>query len=178
MNSKIFKNFLAGAAISVLSFSSYAVTAEEFQTNCTNSWMQSAGDAADKVDFKNFGEKYCGCASKLPLNNTEDANKAIKTCLSQTLLHDAMDSVEEEVGLTEAKDTDITAACEGRWKLIMVKPTEADKKAASAYCECAKPKLVDLIKQSNSMTDKQYAQAIDAVADSCVDNVKVSGASN
>lgn len=172
MNCSILKKVLVITTVSFLSLSSYALTSEAFQTECTNSWMQKSGDAADKVDYKNFGEKYCGCAANQPLDNDAAIQKAIQLCMSRTLLHDAMDSLEEEVGLSEAKDTDINEYCEDRWNLIYPKQTDADKKITTAYCECAKPKLMDLIKQSDNMTDKQYDDGINTIAAACSGNVK------
>jgi hypothetical protein len=92
--------------------------------------------------------------------------------MSRTLLHDAMDSLEEEVGLSEAKESDITEYCQDRWNLVYPKQSEEDKKITAAYCECAKPKLLDLIKQSDNMTDKQYDAGINDVAAACSGNVK------
>ena len=92
--------------------------------------------------------------------------------MSRTLLHDTMDSLEEEVGLTEAKDTDFMEYCQDRWNLIYPKPTDEGKKFTQAYCECAKPKLMDLIKQSDKMTDKQYNDGVDSVAAACSANVQ------
>lgn len=170
-------SFLKPIGIAVLLFSS-SVYAEEpakpvsesFQTVCTNAWMQKAGDAKDKVDYKNFGEKYCGCAAGQPLDNDAAVQKAIQVCMSRTLLHDAMDSLEDEVGLAKAKDTDVMEFCQDRWSLIYPKESDADKKQTDAYCECAKPKLMDLVKQADSMTDKQFDEGIDTVAAACSDN--------
>ena len=171
MSFSILKQALIAVTIGVFSLSAYA-DGESFQTVCTNAWMQKSGDATDKVDYKNFGEKYCGCAAAQPLDNEAAVQKAIQLCMSRTLLHDAMDSLEEEVGLSEAKDTDITEYCADRWNLIYPKQSDEDKKITSAYCECAKPKLMDLIKQSDNMTDKQYDDGINDVAAACSGNVK------
>lgn len=158
------------ATTCLLAGSVYA--ADSFQSVCINSWMQKIGGAADKVDYKNFGEKYCGCAAGQPLDNDAAIQKAIQLCMSRTLLHDAMDSLEEEVGLSEAKDTDVKEYCEDKWNLIYPKQTDEDKKFTSAYCECANPKLMDLMKQADNLTDKQYDEGIDTVAASCSGNVK------
>jgi hypothetical protein len=83
-----------------------------------------------------------------------------------------MDSLEEEVGLSEAKDTDIKEYCEDRWNLIYPKQTDEDKKFTTAYCECAKPKLMNLIQKADNMTDKQYEDGIDEIAAACSGNVK------
>jgi hypothetical protein len=175
MNLSTIKLILIAPVISLLAYSAHADNASQpaptFQENCINSWMKKGDAAKDKVDYKDFGEKYCGCAAAQKLNSDEAVKKAIQVCLSRTLLHDAMDSLEEEVGLSEAKDTDVQEYCEDRWNLIYPKQTDEDKKFTTAYCECAKPKLMDLIKQSENMTDKQYADAIDNVAAVCSGNV-------
>lgn len=171
--------FLKGARISAFAMMfSLAVHADsaggDFQTLCTNAWMKKADDAKDKVDFKNFGEKYCGCAAKQPLDNDAAVQKTAKVCMSRTLLHDAMDSLEDEVGLSKAKDSDIADYCQDRWNLVVPKQTADDKKLITAYCECAKPKLVDMLKKTNDMTDKQYYEEIDGVADACAENAVAS----
>lgn len=171
MNCSIFKKTLIAITAGLFSLSIHAAD-EAFQTACTDAWMKKIGGAADKVDYKNFGEKYCGCAAGQPLTDDAAIQKAIQLCMSRTLLHDAMDSLEEEVGLTEAKDTDINEYCTDRWNLIIPKQTDEDKKITTAYCECAKPKLMDLIKQSDKMTDKQYDEGINVVAAECSGNVK------
>ena len=172
MSFSMIKQVLVATTVGFLSLSSYAQAGESFQTVCINSWMQKIGDSAEKVDYKNFGEKYCSCAANQPLDNDAAIQKAIQLCMSRTLLHDAMDSLEEEVGLSEAKDTDINEYCDDRWNLVYPKQTDEEKKVTAAYCECAKPKLLDLIKQSDTMTDKQYDDGIDSVAAACSGNVK------
>ncbi|AWN75571.1 hypothetical protein LEAN103870_06280 [Legionella anisa] len=177
------RSFLKGISIFALtmlfSLSANADSAGgDFQTRCTDAWMKKADEAKDKVDFKNFGEKYCGCAAKLPLDNEAAVQKAVKVCMSRTLLHDAMDSIEDDVGLSKAKDSDITDYCKDRWELVLPKPTDEDKKFITAYCECAKPKLVELLKKSNDMTDKQYYDEIDGVADTCADSEVASKSSS
>lgn len=166
---------LISAATVLFSFASYADGAAQsgasFLSSCTNSWMGKADQATDKVDYKNFGEKYCTCASQQPLDSDAAIKKAIQLCLSRTLLHDAMDALEEEVGLSDAKDSDLTEYCLDRWNLIYPQQNEEAKKVTTAYCECAKPKLLDLIKQSESMTDKQYDDSINVIAADCSGNV-------
>ncbi|KTD40222.1 hypothetical protein [Legionella parisiensis] len=161
-------------ALTMLSLSVNADSAEDFQTRCTEAWMKHAEEAKDKVDFKNFGEKYCSCAAKQPLDNEAAFQKAAKLCMSRTLLHDAMDSIEDDIGLSKAKDSDVADYCQDRWDLVLPKPTDEDKKLITAYCECAKPKLVELLKKSNDMTDKQYYSEIDDVADTCADSAVAS----
>ena len=172
------KQILIAAVAGFFSFAIHADPAKpagvSFQAACTNAWMEKSADAKDKVDYKNFGEKYCGCAAAQPLDDDAAVQKAIHVCMSRTLLHDAMDSMEDEIGLSKAKDTDIAEHCQDRWDLIYPKQTDADKKQTMAYCECAKPKLMDLVKQSDSMTDKQYDEGVDAVAATCSGDALVS----
>ncbi|AUH71972.1 hypothetical protein [Legionella sainthelensi] len=142
----------------------------DFQTICTDAWMKNADKAKDKVDYKNFGEKYCSCAAKQPLDNETAVKKAIQLCMSRTLLHDAMDSLEDEITLSKAKESDINDYCLDRWSVVLPEQTDDDKKLINAYCQCAQPKLMDLIKQSDNMTDKEYEAGIDKVADNCTEN--------
>ncbi|MDP3268292.1 MAG: hypothetical protein Q8M40_04520 [Legionella sp.] len=155
----------------LFSVSSYADVApssgNSFQSVCIDSWMKKSEQIKDKIDYKNFGEKYCSCAATQPLSSDAEISKAIQTCMSQTLLHDAMDSLEEEVGLSEAKATDIDEYCNDRWDLIYPDKSDEAKKITTAYCSCANPKLMDLIKHSDNQTDKQYNDAINSIAASC-----------
>lgn len=172
------KLILIAPVLSMLAYSAYADKSSQsgatFQDACISSWMKKADEATDKVDYKNFGEKYCQCASTQQLDSDAAIKKAIQVCLSRTLLHDAMDSLEEEVGLSKAKDTNIQEYCQNRWNLIYPKQTDEDKKFTTAYCGCAQLKLMDLIKQSENMTDKQYYEVVDNIAADCSGNVKES----
>jgi len=119
MNLPTLKQVIVATTVGLLSLSLYAdQTSEAFQTECVSSWMKKAEGAANKVDYKNFGEKYCGCAAKQPLDNDAAIHKAIQLCISRTLLHDAMDSLEEEIGLNEAKDKDINEYCTQQWHSV------------------------------------------------------------
>lgn len=175
MNLSTIKLIFITPVIYLLAYSAHADKTSQpgatFQEGCISKWMKKADEATDKVDYKDFGEKYCGCAATQPLDSAAAIKKAIQVCMSRTLLHDTMDSLEEEVGLSEAKDSDLQEYCQDRWNLIYPKQTDEDKKFTTAYCECAKPKLMDLIKQSDTITDKQYAEAIDKVAANCSGNV-------
>lgn len=168
-------SLLALVAVSCLPL---AVQAEEtkadesFQSICVNSWMKRANEAKDQVDYKDFGEKYCGCAAAQPLENNAAIDAAIQLCMSRTLLVDAMDSVEEEIGLDKVVADDVSKACLDRWSLVYPNMTEQGKVASKAYCDCANPKLMDLVKASDNMTDKDYADQINAVAATCSSEIK------
>lgn len=158
------------AAAALFSFSVFADNAnskEDFATICTNAWMEKADTAKDKVDFKNFGEKYCACAAAQPLGSDEAIQKAIHVCMSRTLLHDALDAMEDDVGLSKAQESDFLQFCQDRWNLIYPNLSDENKKVTMAYCECAKPKVMALIKQADNLTDKQYDEGVNDVAAAC-----------
>lgn len=135
------------------------------QSNCIDSWMAKIQQGVDSVDYKNLGEKYCSC-----LDGPSMSGNA-KLCMSKTALHDAMDSLEEEVGLSDAKEDDVDDYCQEVWGLIYPKPMNTEEAMIKSYCDCAKPKLFELLKQADKMTDKQYDESIDGVAASCSDKL-------
>lgn len=142
--------------------------APTFQSTCVNAWMGRNTDVTDKMDFKNFGEKYCKCAeTQQPLDSQEAVNKAAQVCMSRTLLQDAMDNVEEKVGLDKVTSQDIENACQDRWHLVYPKMDDNDKKIASSYCSCANSKLADLSKRAANMTDDEYYKEINGIAATC-----------
>src|SRR5437588_7775328 len=53
---------------------------------------------------------YCGCAAKQPLNNDAAVQKAVRLCMSRTLLHDTMDTIEDDVGLEDRKSTRLNSS--------------------------------------------------------------------
>ncbi|CDZ76554.1 hypothetical protein BN59_00828 [Legionella massiliensis] len=145
---------------------------ESFETICISSWMKRLNDVQDKVSYKNFGEKYCACALTQPLDTDAAVDKAIQVCMSRILLHDAMDAVEDEIGLDKATDKDVNQYCQDRWKLIYPQMSEQAQQNTNAFCTCAQPKLMTLINSSDGMTDKEYYAQIDSVAASCSSEVK------
>ncbi|WED44062.1 hypothetical protein [Legionella cardiaca] len=144
---------------------------ESFQTNCVDSWMKRMEDIKDKIGYRNFGEKYCECASRHPLDTQEAVNKTMQLCMSQTLLQDTMDSLENEVGLDKATNEDIDEYCIDKFTLVFPKMDDKDKQASSNYCSCAKPELMKLVKISDNLTDKQYSDQINAIAAQCSSGV-------
>ncbi|CEK10966.1 hypothetical protein [Legionella hackeliae] len=143
-----------------------------FQSSCVGSWMKRIDDIKDKIDYKNFGEKYCECAAQQPLDTQEAINKTMQLCMSQTLLQDTMDSLENEVGLEKATDSDVNEYCQDRFSLVFPQMGDKDKQAAESYCSCAKPKLAALLKTADDMTDKQYSDEIKNIAATCSANVQ------
>lgn len=171
MKFSLLKPISIALIVGFFSLATYADTVpqngDSFEKVCINAWMEKTDLAKDKVDYKNFGEKYCSCAAQQPLNDDASVQKAIQLCMSRTLLHDAMDSLEDEIGLSKAQDSDVMNHCQDRWNLIYPNLSDADKQKTIAYCDCAKPKLMALIKQSDNMTDKQYDEGIDGIAADC-----------
>ncbi|MFA5960002.1 MAG: hypothetical protein WC785_05750 [Tatlockia sp.] len=151
---------------------------ESFQEICTASWMKRVDEISDKVGYKNFGEKYCACALTQPLDTDAAVDKAIKTCISRTLLHNAMDTLEDKIGLSKAKDSDINQYCLNEWNLIYPKITDEVKQTAAAFCTCAEPKLASLVKDTDKVTDKDYATQIDTIAESCSATIKPDTSTN
>lgn len=171
------KAMMIATLISSISLPTYAVTepsrpVESFQSICLDSWMKRMTTIKDQVSYKNFGEKYCSCAQTQPLDTDIAVDKAIQVCMSRTLLHDAMDSLEDSVGLAKATDKDVTQYCLAKWDLIYPQITDRAKEIATAYCECSKLKLVELVKNADAMTDKAYSDQIDSIAASCSSEIK------
>lgn len=141
-------------------------TAQTFKTNCLKAWVD-AHSSTDKVDFKNFGEKYCECASSKPLNTPENVNSAIQICMSQTILHDTMDNLEDKVGLDNVTEDAIQAGCIEKWKVIYPQMDEKLTTLINSFCQCVTPKLGDLTKNNANVTDKQWYEQIDQISATC-----------
>lgn len=146
--------------------------AESFETICLSSWMKRLNDVSDKLSYKNFGEKYCACALTQPLDTDAAVDKAIQVCMSNTLLRDSMDAVENSIGLDKVTDNDINQACLNKWKLIYPQMSEQAQQNTTAFCTCSQPKLLTLAKSSDGMTDKEYYAQIDSIASACSSAIK------
>lgn len=165
MRSSFAKFTLAVIILSSFSLTGNTATTEgtlqnSFQTQCIDSWMKRLDNIRDKVDYKNFGEKYCECASQHPLDTQEAINKTMQLCISQTLLQDTMDSLENEVGLDKAASEEINEYCEDRFTLVFPTMNDKDKRTTASYCDCAEPKLAALLKVVDNLTDKEYSNEI------------------
>lgn len=159
--------YLIGALLSACAIAESTIepASNALPSKCIESWMAKIQQGVDSVDYKNLGEKYCSC-----LNASSMSGNA-KSCMSKTALHDAMDSLEEEVGLSDAKEDDVDDYCQEVWALIYPKATGTEETMIKSYCDCAKPKLFGLLKQADKMTDKQYDESIDEAAASCSDKL-------
>ena len=138
-----------------------------FKTACVKAWMERSDKSSDKVGFKNFGEKYCDCAAGKSLENDKAIEKAAQICLSQVLLHDTMDNIESDQGLSKLSDELVKTGCGD--ELTMLYPDiDADgKKSFGEYCACASPKLLEINKNRDSLTDKEWYEKINGVAADC-----------
>ncbi|MBA2651467.1 MAG: hypothetical protein H0U73_04265 [Tatlockia sp.] len=145
---------------------------ESFATICLESWMKRFTDVKDKVGYKNFGQKYCACALTQPLDTDVAVDKAIQVCMTRILLQDSMNSLEDTVGLDKASDKEVNQACEDKWKLIYPQMSAQAQLNTTAFCSCTQPKLSELSKKSDNMTDKDYYTQIDSIAASCADMIK------
>lgn len=150
---------------------------ESFESTCIKDWMKKADEAKSKIDYQNFGEKYCSCIATQPFDNRAAVNKATQLCMSQTLLHDSMDSLEEEIGLKKGTEDIIEEYCQDRWDLIYPQVTDSNKETIIVYCQCAKTQLMQLIKTADQITEKQYNEQINIIAASCVDKAQAAEAS-
>lgn len=147
--------------------------AETFQEICTGSWMKRVDEVSDKVSYKSFGEKYCACALTQPLDTDAAVDKAIKLCISRTILEEGMNTLSSKVGLDKATDADISQYCMDKWNLIYPKITEPAKQTATAFCNCSQPKLVELLKNKAIVkTEKEQATQIDSIAETCSATIK------
>ncbi|KTD23403.1 Uncharacterised protein [Legionella lansingensis] len=140
---------------------------ESFQSICLTSWMKRVDNIKDEVDYQNFGKKYCECADKHILDNPEDTNKITQLCLSQTILQDTMDSIENEVGLDKATEEDVLEYCEDKFELVFPTMSDSDKQISTAYCNCANPKLRKILEMADTMTESDYTKHINEVAAAC-----------
>ncbi len=169
MRNPLLKTILATVVIGFIPLTSFADANAAFKTSCVQGWMERAGDSSDKVAFQNFGEKFCDCASTKTITTDAEMGKAAQVCMSQTLLHSTMDTLEDKEGLRNATDTKISDSCMGVWNIIYPKMDDAAKAKATAYCQCAAPKLSAVAQED--VTDQQYTQKVSGVADDCAGNV-------
>lgn len=156
----------------ITSFADEGKLTEAFKTNCIKAWMDSAGNTADKVAYQNFGEKYCDCGSKNKLETKEDINKVAQICMSQSILHDTMDGLEDKTGLKNLTAEKIQSGCGDTWKIIYANMDDKTKTATGAYCQCVAPKLYEMTKNSENMTDKTWYEKMNGIAGECAGNVE------
>lgn len=144
-------------------------TLTPFQKTCVDTWVEKNKGSAD---FRQFGEKYCGCAeTQQPLDSDAAINKAIQVCMSRTLLQDAVDKLKATGPLSKISSDDLTKDCMNSWQLIYPSMNAQDKQAATNYCQCANPKLLELFKNSSSMSDTNLSTAVHGVAAACSGHV-------
>ncbi|HAU0827434.1 TPA: hypothetical protein JBH49_15805, partial [Legionella pneumophila] len=144
---------------------------ETLQSHCFETWMKKIDPSIDKETYKQFGDKYCRCISTKNLDNKTGVQKAIRNCIPQTILHDAMDELEEEVTLSEVTTQTIEQYCLNRWSLIYPNQSDEDKKTIQAYCACVKTKLLSFIEQIEKISNREYNEAINDINTICSENL-------
>lgn len=145
---------------------------ETFHYTCVNEWMNRVEGIKDKGRYQNFGDKYCTCVAGLPLNNVDEIVRTARNCISRTLLLDAMEAIDDDLGYTQTTLGDINEYCQDRWALIYPQMTDADKRAGDTYCNCAKSPLLALAKKSDSMGYQAFDSAVEEIAKNCAGNIK------
>lgn len=142
-------------------------TADKFKVECNKAWMEGADKSTDKVAFKNFGEKYCACFGDKPLDDKDVIKKYTPVCMSQVLLRDTMDNIESDKGLANATQESIESTCNDEWLIINSGLNGITTPTKSAYCTCAAPKLNELTKNKDNVTDKEWYEKINTIAKDC-----------
>ncbi|KTC97439.1 hypothetical protein Lgee_1760 [Legionella geestiana] len=144
-----------------------APDAKAFKNMCVSAWMKSAPDG-DKVDYQDFGEKYCSCAAEKPLTSQEDVNKAAQFCMGKILLRTISDRLEESPGLDKVASKDVEQACKGAWTMITSPGSGAPPaEMVSQFCACVEPQMVKLAKKNEELTDSQWYVKVDAISAGC-----------
>lgn len=159
---------------------SYALDADqaaEFKKSCSETWVEKSGPVSDKVAYKDFGEKYCQCLTDKPLQPESALKESAGICISQILLTNTMDILESDEGLDNVDETKINQACTTHWALIYTGLTGETKAPDNSYCNCAAPKLNDMNKDRDNLTDKEWSDKINEIAKECSDKVMTGKAS-
>ena len=143
-----------------------APAGQDFKTVCVNAWMKSAPENG-KVDYQNFGEKYCSCAAGKSLTTQDEVNKAAQSCMGQTLLRNTADALEDSPGLDKVTAEDVMSACQASWAIISPQTKTAPETVATQFCTCVQPQMVELAKKNEDMTDDQWYEKVDAISAAC-----------
>jgi hypothetical protein len=145
---------------------------EAFKTSCVKNWMQRTVNPADKLEFTNFGAEYCDCIAVKPYINKEGLGKSAQICLSQTLIHDVVDTLEGKEEAANITLDKINKTCQDKWQLVYSKMADKTKQEVSKYCECTSSKLDPLMQSQAKAEDKKYDDKIDSIADGCAISVE------
>lgn len=141
---------------------------QQIKPACVKAWMSRIDTITEKIEYQNYGEKYCTClAEKAPDTTASALANTTKNCLSRILLHNAMDVFEDDVGLKDITLGDIAEYCHDKWSLFYPNQDSAMQQSTANYCACVKPKLLALAKKADTMTDEIYNGHIDNIADNC-----------
>lgn len=142
--------------------------AQQIKPACIKAWMSRIDAVTEKIEYQNYGDKYCTClAEKASGLSTEALAKTAKMCMSRIMLHNAMDVFEDDVGLKDLTLGDIAEYCQDKWSLLHPHQDNTMQQATTQYCACIKPDLLALAKKADTMTDEVYNGHIDTIADTC-----------
>ncbi len=151
-------------------FLPFSVAAAYNQEECVSEWMKKGGSIYDKASYRSFGTEFCSCllnssqamaeAGKKPRKS--DINNLTRSCVSASLLHEAM--------RTFKKDRTITAemaqkACNAQINSLR-QEGEQETNELDKFCACSSENLAQA-HNDNKLTDKQYAKKIDGIAKTC-----------
>lgn len=158
------KQLFIVTAIGLFSLSAYAEQSNLHQS-CVNAVMKEKIPDQKNEQYSLFADKTCGCLlEKSPSGEVSD-KKINKLCIFSGMLHAVTDDLDKN-----ASDTELMDACKSMLHINNAKPTDEDTKIVNAFCQCAQPKLSELFKKSDSMSDKEYDDGINGIAESCSAN--------
>jgi hypothetical protein len=158
------KQFLIVTTMCLFSLSTYADSSTLHQ-NCVSAFAQQKAPDQDAAEYGVFAENACNCLlEKSPTGDVSDKS-VNRTCILSGMLHVVTDNLDKD---TSADD--MTKACNSMVSVNNSKPSKDDETLVNGFCQCAQPKLLELFKQSDAMSDKQYNDGITAIAQSCSSN--------
>lgn len=158
------KQFLIVTTMCLFSLSTYA-DPNALHQNCVTALTKEKAPDQDGAAYGVFAENACTCLlEKSPTGDVSD-KKINKTCIFSGMLHVVTDDLDKATS-----GEDMTKACNSMLNINNPKPSKEDETVVTAFCQCAQPKLLDLFKQSDSLSDKQYDDGITAIAEGCSAN--------
>lgn len=136
-----------------------------FSTTCEKNWMINIDNTSDDVTFRDFGQKYCDCASSQPQNIEPAKTKAI--CMSRVALYLTMDAIGAEEGLSHVTEDKIKSSCNTIWEIVSQSTEPSSKQKNAQICICAAPKLNALTQKKENYTDREWYTKINEIAAGC-----------
>ena len=158
------KQYFIVTAMCFFSLSVYADQSNLHQ-NCVSAMIKAKSAEQNSTEYSVFAEKACSCLlEKSPSGDVND-KKINKLCIFSGMLHAVTDDLDKN-----ASNSEMMEACKKMVHINNPKPTDEDMNTVNAFCQCAQPKLLELFKKSDSMTDKEYDDGINGIAENCSAN--------